>query len=224
MWKPLLIVIACLLFVAISIVALTRKCRWVSGRKELSHSLIEGMKHGIRKMRYLQGECINVRECRRILQDVHSAFKKFGIEFWLSDGTALGIRRDGDIMPHDDDVDISVRREDYDRTLAGPVMELRRMGFVVSKVWNDGYFVTMSRNDVDLDISFEKQGALAISEAKFDIQRFRPCHYVDETIAGLRDRSFMGLTFRVPSDPYFVRRYGTGWTKPTSTRCSHNQP
>tara|TARA_B100001093_G_C26699177_1_gene958258 strand:- start:90 stop:773 length:684 start_codon:yes stop_codon:yes gene_type:complete len=221
MTKILLIVCLCLVIVLLLVVLFTRKCKWASNREELRHPLLEDILNGLNKFAYLNWKCIDQEECKNVLRDVHEVFGAHSIEFWLSEGTALGVRRDNNIIPHDDDVDIVVRRSDYDATLKGPIKDLFRKGFRIAKVWNKGYFVTLVRNKIYLDIGFNEQGELGIHPAKYTLpwKRFAPNYRVDEDINGLRDVRFMNLNFRVPSDDYFVYHYGDNWTIPDASRC-----
>jgi len=51
---------------------------------------------------------MNPQNAKIVLKKVYKAFKEKNIDIFLSSGTLLGIVRDGDILPHDKDMDIGV--------------------------------------------------------------------------------------------------------------------
>ncbi len=53
----------------------------------------------------------------RLLKMLHDFCKDKGIPCYLAAGTALGAKRHGGFIPWDDDVDVIIPREDYDRLL-----------------------------------------------------------------------------------------------------------
>lgn len=52
-----------------------------------------------------------------ILLDVAKACRELGIEFFLGEGTLLGAIRHGGFIPWDDDIDLIMRRSEYERFL-----------------------------------------------------------------------------------------------------------
>lgn len=75
---------------------------------------------------------LNVKALEKSLSEIHDAFERHGICFWLRDGTALGVLRDGHIIATDDDVDLGIWPEDLPE-VEQALQELEDLGFVVYK-------------------------------------------------------------------------------------------
>ena len=52
-----------------------------------------------------------------ILEAIDSVCREHGITYFLDSGTVLGARRHGGFIPWDDDIDLGMPREDYERFL-----------------------------------------------------------------------------------------------------------
>ncbi|MER8322390.1 LicD family protein, partial [Acinetobacter baumannii] len=70
---------------------------------------------------------------------------KHNIQYFAEWGTLLGTVRHGGYIPWDDDMDISMKREDYNRFLKYAVQDLPREYEVVNYETIDEYYDVMTR-------------------------------------------------------------------------------
>ena len=70
------------------------------------------------------------------LKELDRVCKKHNIKYYLAFGTLIGAVRDNGIIPWDDDIDVVVKREDYDKLLRLPKNE-----------WNEPYFLQSIESD-----------------------------------------------------------------------------
>lgn len=74
---------------------------------------------------------------RQILKIVDTVFNNYGITYWADCGTLLGMVRHGDVIPWDDDGDVSIFKKDEQKFLyLEPIFN--RFGYGLSKWWG-GY-------------------------------------------------------------------------------------
>lgn len=89
------------------------------------------------------GEGTDLRKVQLRLLDILTAVdticRKNNIPYWLDYGTLLGAVRHGGFIPWDDDVDISMMKEDYDRFLAIAPKELPEQ-FVIQNLKTEKYY------------------------------------------------------------------------------------
>lgn len=86
-------------------------------------------------------------ELRNILKDLDSLFDMFGITYWIDGGTLLGAVRSQDVIPWDDDADISVLLKDEQKLLS-LIPRLNQMGYGFSKFW--GGYKIYPLNGIDI--------------------------------------------------------------------------
>lgn len=74
-----------------------------------------------------------------ILLDVHNLCRKHGINYWIDFGTLLGAVRHKGFIPWDDDIDITMPRDDYNRFITIALDELQPKYFVQLKRTDKSY-------------------------------------------------------------------------------------
>ena len=115
------------------------------------------------------GEGTDLRKAQlrmlEILVAVDKICRKHNIPYWLDYGTLLGAVRHGGFIPWDDDLDISMMKEDYDRFLAIAPKELPEQ-FVVQNTHTEKYFPHMFSKIVDLQSETNRFGKIEYSHCR----------------------------------------------------------
>jgi lipopolysaccharide cholinephosphotransferase len=75
-----------------------------------------------------------------MLYELDRVCRKLGVSWFLEAGTLLGAARDGRFIPWDDDIDVSMLREDYDRFLREAPKEFHEPYFLQSGYTEKDYF------------------------------------------------------------------------------------
>lgn len=55
--------------------------------------------------------------CLKLLREMDAVLQKNGVQYWLGYGNLLGAKRTGDFIPWDDDIDICLMRDDFNRAI-----------------------------------------------------------------------------------------------------------
>lgn len=115
------------------------------------------------------GEGTDLRKAQLRMLDILIAVdklcRKHNIPYWLDWGTLLGAVRHGGFIPWDDDVDISMMKEDYDRFLVVAPKELPDQ-FVVQNTHTEKYFPYIITRIVDLNSETTRSGTIGYSHSK----------------------------------------------------------
>lgn len=102
----------------------------------------------ITRCRPAAGELAKVQQANILLLDIfHAICRREGIAYWLDWGTLLGAVRHGGFIPWDDDIDVAMMREEYDRMLPLLRRYLEPWGFVISE--GRGYLNQVIRIDLE---------------------------------------------------------------------------
>ena len=169
----------------------------------------------------------------RLLERATTLLEKYNIPYWLEGGTLLGIIRENRLLPWDNDLDISIRSEDFDR--------LRR---ILPKFFYRGMIAKVREHKID-DPPFQKGEVRLIKvyatkylffksplvldifvKKKLDDQYYWvvgvkrrakkavPARFYDE----LTTVQFNHKTYSIPklTDEYLTYRYGD-WRTPVKT-------
>ena len=76
----------------------------------------------IKIMKHLSS--INKDKCFTIMCEIDEICKKHGVQYYFSEGTALGLYRSGDLIDWDDDIDIAMEESQYNKFIEKCLPEL----------------------------------------------------------------------------------------------------
>lgn len=144
-------------------------------------------------------------------------FKKYGIEYNLSEGTALGSIREHDIIEGDTDVDLELDVNDIEK-FKNTIKDFKDEGFTIMRWWIDTNlngrvinFVSIVRNSHYIDFQFSGEGLHCITLED------NPPHLCDDFLpikTPYQEGTIGDRKFRTPSMKYIELLYGPTWKTP----------
>lgn len=104
-----------------------------------------------------------------MLYELDRVCKKLNVQYFLDGGTLLGAARDGHFIPWDDDIDVSMLREDYDRFIREAPSEFTAPLFLQTGYTEENYFRghCQLRNSETTAILPEELGNTSINQGIF---------------------------------------------------------
>lgn len=146
-----------------------------------------------------------------LLEDGTDALDKSDIPYWLSAGTALGIYRDGNIIPSDTDIDVSVLDDVSIERIEGAML-------------NSGFMAQRFRNSKGIP----RQRAFIKDGIPFDISIYssEEDYYIHETPGGfirkpkhlldnMHTINFKGKKYPIPDPLKYLRWRYKDWQTPS---------
>lgn len=150
---------------------------------------------------------LNIEICNENLTLFSNILDKHDIFFWLSEGTALGIIREGNFIKHDDDVDLGIFLKDRKKFL-NAFKDFKKLGFKLAEITLDHTFYCFIRKGekIDIDITGNNINCMSIDRRKCDL--LMP--YL-ETFQKIK---FNNKFYNVPNVDYIEFIYGEDWMIP----------
>lgn len=156
---------------------------------------------------YRKKNKINRDKCYLFLRDVDYCMKKHNIFYYLSEGTALGIFRDNDLIKNDDDIDIGIFDKDYESFCNKVIPDLIDLGYIPVHNISSKMKQIIGRGHV-LDVEVVDINRNCVSK------NGRSCKELIPHLQKFTTKKWRGLTFNIPEKSYFIYLYGNDWHIP----------
>ncbi|MBU0994518.1 MAG: LicD family protein [Proteobacteria bacterium] len=172
-------------------------------------------------------EGANLKKALKLLDRVTGCLDKSQVSYWLEGGTLLGVVRENRLLPWDNDLDISVKENDYEK-LIQCIPKIKKLGYRVKtksfekddppfnkdkiriiKVRSRRFFFFRGKVCLDIFIKFRKD-EIYYWRVK-DTKKSVPAEFYNELVTW----PFNHKTYFVPKDydGYLTYRYGN-WRIP----------
>lgn len=150
--------------------------------------------------------------------------QQFNLDAFLCYGTLLGIYRDGDFLPHDDDVDLAVvvdlpKGQNYREASEGWVSEFEKVGVKCRLPTPSSLNMHCYFEDFDMDLFFIYRVPEKSTKVWTHMEGYKTREVNSNLLEPLATHDFKGITFNVPGnvEGFLKDRYGPGWVTPDPT-------
>ena len=158
----------------------------------------------------------------KCLLDMKKILDKNDQEFFLACGTLLGCVRNNDFIVHDEDIDISIFYDKFDKNIKDKILESKRFTFVSSygKI-KDSFEISFRHKygvKIDIFISYkikDNSYYYASFNGICDLKKEGYCKWITP-IKDLCSITFKNKNFLIPSnsEEYLEGSYGKDWRVP----------
>lgn len=156
---------------------------------------------------YRKKKKINIDKCYLFLKDVDYCMKKHNVFYYLSEGTALGIYRDNNLIKNDDDIDIAIFDKDYNQFCNKVIPDLIKLGYFPVHNINSKMKEIIGRGHV-LDVEVVDINRNCVSKYG------RPCKELLPYIQKFKTKEWRGIILQIPEKNYYIYLYGNDWHIP----------
>jgi hypothetical protein len=144
--------------------------------------------------------------------EIDDLCKKHKIRYYFSEGTALGLYRDGDLIDWDDDVDIAMEEDQYNKFVKKCLPELVNKNYYLLHAGQILQLLSFVKNGQLIDVDNVKKGQKCISKY------YQMCDELLPHIQKITEKEWRGRKFPVPEESYYVYLYGKNWRIPRKTK------
>ena len=173
---------------------------------------------------------INQKRAFKVLCLTKSALDSLSINYWLTDGTLLGFIREGNFIPHDNDMDLGVHINQHSTQIIKAFADLDLKHFKTYGTIERGLVYSFKHGEEKLDIFFFYDDGEFMWHAAWPYKNKIANLKIIKWLGLSKPRMikflypkfstkimvFQGVEFNVPSDPiqYLVLKYGETWKIP----------
>jgi len=140
------------------------------------------------------------------------------INWWLTDGTLLGLYREGDFIKHDTDTDIGIEWTTFTKSALRKILD---KGFKIQHMfglWKNSFEITLEKSGLRTDFFFFYTEGDRYYHSSFDHFTQVGCirYDYDYKPFGTKWTKFLGEDFKIPEDPllFIETKYGFEWRTP----------
>ncbi len=160
-----------------------------------------------RKILVINNKPLNKEVCLENLTLLNDFCKNNNLDYFLTFGSLLGAIRENDFIEHDEDIDVGMFVDSYDKLFLH-YDELKSMGFEIIRYDETG-LVSIMRKGYYIDICSNIRRENYYSSCDM---AFYPLEMIENTV----DYDFLGITTRIPSmaKEMLKYEYGDNWMTP----------
>lgn len=152
---------------------------------------------------------IDTKQCENNLETLDAVMKKHDLFYFLSDGSALGAKREQRILPWDDDVDIGIFKSEQDRFIKDVLPALKDKGFEYNHARTN--FIALHRKGEKVDVCIYGKGATDTGHLKDGSKLLPLVQKFEQVTIGKKQ-------YMVPKqEEYYEFLYGKDWRTPNKT-------
>jgi len=152
------------------------------------------------------------------LLEISKVLESEGVKWWLTDGTLLGLWREGDFISHDHDTDIGVDHKTFTKESFNKIKNLGYKIEHIFGIWNESFEICLSKNGVRTDLFFFYSDKERYYHSAFDNFSNIGCYRYDFNYKLFETKwvNFLGYDFRIPENPllFIETKYGENWKTP----------
>lgn len=190
----------------------------------LLYIIPETFEYSKKQTKYIHNELLNL--CKKITE----LFDEYNITYFIHSGTLLGSVREGNIIPHDDDIDIAIFPSSIEYIESVEFEEiLKENGLKIIPFKSNKGIIKLknlnSKHGIFIDIFVFRQNGNKIEyDSEVSRNTWRNGWFEENELFPLKTYKLGPLYLYGPSDPYpyLNRHFGKDWKIPKKRKRDHH--